>query len=414
MYETMNLSNGVRLVAEHMPGVRTAAVGIWVGAGSRCERRGEYGSAHFIEHMLFKGTASHSAGELAELMDDIGGQCNAFTTRDSTCFYARALDNHLDRASDILAEMFFDSRFNPDDVDNERGVVLDEIDMYEDTPEDLVVERLTGKCFPGSLGRPVLGSAASLAQLTGGSLRAFMAREYRPERVVVSLCGSFTDANVLRLAERFSALPPSAPTRLRPAAYAPGVTARRKSTEQNHFCLGWPGLPVGSEERFTWQILSTVLGEGLSSRLFQTVREKYGLCYAIGSFTASYAETGLFGISTAVGPDTEARALSLIAGEVRRFREDGITPAELARARELCKSNLVMALESTSARMNRLGAAVLQLGRCLSADEVLARYDAVTADDVLSLSRRLLAPEGLSFSAVGRVAPAETYLALLR
>jgi len=414
MYEMLTLPNGLRIAYEHMPSVRSAAVGLWIGVGSRFEKYTEAGSAHFIEHMLFKGTSAHTAGELAGLMDGIGGQCNAFTSRDSTCFYARVLDTHLDMAGDILSEMFFDSLFREEDVRNERGVVLEEIDMYEDAPEDLVVERLVGKVFPGALGRPVLGRKASLDKATGASLREFMQREYRPERIVVSVCGSFGDESIQRLAERFSVLEKGKPSRPARSAYTSAVTLRRKSTEQNHFCLAWPGLSNGHKDRFSWNILSAILGGGMSSRLFQTVREQHGLCYSIGSFTASYEETGLIGVSTAVNKDAEQKALTLIGQEVRRFCEDGLLPGELDRARESMKSNVVMAMESSSARMNRLGASVLQLGGCLSADEVIERYDAVTEEDVLRLARANLCPEQMSFSAVGRLAEQDVYLPLLR
>ena len=414
MYEMLTLPNGLRIVYEHMPSVRSAAVGLWIGVGSRYEKYTEAGSAHFIEHMLFKGTKNHSAGELAGLMDGIGGQCNAFTSRDSTCFYARVLDTHLDMAGDILSEMFFDSLFREEDVKNERGVVLEEIDMYEDAPEDLVVERLVGKVFPGALGRPVLGRKASLENATGASLRAFMEREYRPDRIVVSVCGSFTDESIRRLAERFSVLLPGKITKPSKSIYTPACTLRRKPTEQNHFCLAWKGLPTGHPDRFAWNIMSAILGGGMSSRLFQTVREKNGLCYSIGSFTASYEETGLFGVSTAVNRDSEEKALSLVGQEVRRFCDDGLLPGELDRARESMKSNVVMAMESSSARMNRLGASVLQLGGCLSADDVIERYDAVTEEDVLRLARESLRGEYLSFSAVGRLAGEEDYLRLLK
>ena len=259
MYEIITLPNGVRIAHEKMSGVRSAAVGIWVGVGSRYEKRGEEGSAHFIEHMLFKGTAHSTAAELAGRMDAIGGQVNAFTSRDSTCFYARVLDSHLDEASDILCEMFFDSLFSESDVVNERGVVLEEIDMYRDTPEDIVVEQLMGRIFPGALGKPVLGRPASLNGMTGASLRAFKEREYSPERIVVSVCGSFTEDNLARLCSRFSALAPSRPAACRKSAYTPAVVVKRKATEQNHFCLSFPGLPDGDADRFSWQVLSMVL-----------------------------------------------------------------------------------------------------------------------------------------------------------
>ncbi len=414
MYEIMTMPNGVRIAYEKMDGVRSASVGIWVGVGSRYEKADEEGSAHFIEHMLFKGTVTSTAAELAGRMDAIGGQVNAFTTRDSTCFYARVLDSHLDEVSDILCEMFFDSLFSEDDVRNERGVVLEEIDMYRDTPEDLVVEQLMGKVFPGALGKPVLGRVASLNGMTGASLRAFKEREYSPDRTVVSVCGSFTDANLQKLADRFSALAPTHPGKCRKSAYKSAVIAKRKATEQNHFCLSFPGLPDGSESRFAWQVLSMALGGGMSSRLFQTVREKHGLCYSIGSFTSSYEEAGMLAISTAVGRDAEMKALALIRREVETFRNDGITDEELRRARELIKSGIILSLESSSSRMNRLGSSLLTLGKCLTADEIIERYDAVTKDDVLALSRELLDPAHMAFSAVGRLAPTEKYLTVFQ
>ena len=414
MYDTIILPNGVRVVAESMDGVRSAAVGVWVGVGSRMEKAGESGSAHFIEHMLFKGTTQRNAARLAEDMDALGGQFNAFTTRNSTCFYTHSLDTHLSFASEILAEMFFESLFAQSDVESERGVILDEMGMYLDSPEDLVTEQLISRCFPGALGRPILGRRATLNQFTGESLRSFMQREYLPCRVVVSLSGSFTDRDVQQLCDRFSALTPRPERRLAKAVYKPTTVLKRKSTEQNQLCLAWEGLPIGSDDRFAWQTLSTIFGEGLSSRLFQTVREKFGLCYSIGSFTGSYEETGLFGIGTAVGKDTEMKALSLIRDEVEKIRQDGVTEQELSRARELIKANMVMGLESTTSRMNRIGSGVLQMGSCLSVDEVIDRYDAVTRDDVLRLARQVMVPEKLSFSAVGKVADENAYMEQLR
>lgn len=413
MYEIITLPNGVRIACEHIDTFRSAAVGIWVGVGSRMEKRGEEGSAHFIEHMLFKGTAHSSAEELAGRMDAIGGQVNAFTTRDSTCFYARVLDSHLKEASDILTEMFFDSLFRQEDVENERGVVLEEIDMYRDTPEDLVVEQLMAKVFPGPLGKPVLGKTSSLQKMTGDSLRAFKDREYAPDRIVVSLCGSFTDKDVQHLSDSFMRLSPQRGKATGETAYTCARVYKRKATEQNHICMTWPGLSEGDEERFAMQVMSMILGGGMSSRLFQTVRERNGLCYSIGSFTASYKDTGLFGISTAVGKDAEEKALRLIRQEVDRFASEGVAPQELERARELLKSGVVLSMESTASRMNRLGSSILHLGYCLSQDEVLDRYNEVTADAVSALANQVLQTRGLGFSALGRLAEEAQYEKLL-
>jgi predicted Zn-dependent peptidase len=409
MYEKLTLPNGVRIVFEHMPHVRSAAVGIWVGVGSRNEAAAENGSAHFIEHMLFKGTDQYSAGELAAQMDGIGGQINAYTTRESTCFYARVLDSHLDTAIDLLCGMFFDSRFDQGDVESERGVILEEIGMYDDSPEDMAVERLMAKCFPGALGRPVLGRPATLKAMTGDSLRAFKARHYTPDKLVISLCGSFTDAHIEHLRAWFQGMAcPKCPA-VRQGRYTPAMTTKRKATEQNHLCLGFPGIASDSDRRFALNLLSTVLGGGMSSRLFQTVRERHGLCYSIYTFSASFADTGLFGVATALGKETEQRALGLIRDELHRIQDEPVGQDELDRAREQVKSSVVMALESTSALMNKLGSSELVLGTCLGPDELIARYDAVMRQDVLDIARELLDFSRASFSAVGRVGAPEEY-----
>ncbi|MGI6028390.1 MAG: M16 family metallopeptidase [Candidatus Heteroscillospira sp.] len=413
MHEIITLKNGLRIVHEPMAEVRSAAVGVWIGVGSRFEQKNEGGYAHFIEHLLFKGTSSHTAAQLADVMDGIGGQINAYTTRESTCFYARVLDTHLDTAIDLLGEMFFDSLFAEEDVKSERGVIFEEIDMYDDAPEDMVSERLMLRSFPGALGRPILGTRRSLEGATGEALRDFMSRHYTPDRVVVSLCGSYTADHLRRIAGLFGALEAGNSPNPRRAAYRPCFTLRRKATEQNHLCLGFPGLAGDDERRFALHTMSSILGGGMSSRLFQSVREKHGLCYSIYSFTASHADTGLTGICTALNRGSEQKALSLIFDEIRRFCDCGVTRDELSRAVEQAKSSMIMALESSSTRMNRLGSAFTALGSCLTPDEVIDRYDAVTPEQILALARELFTPEGLSFSAVGRLADADTYKAAL-
>lgn len=409
MYNLLTLPNGVRIVSEPMDAVRSASVGIWVGAGSRCEKTGENGSAHFIEHMLFKGTSQYSAKELAQEMDSFGGQCNAFTARNSTCFYARCPDTHLFKSIDILSAMFFDSRFDEGDVEQERGVIMEEIGMYRDSPEDMVSEQLISSCFPGSLGKSVLGTAKSLKGLTGESLKGFKQREYRPDRVVVSLAGSFTDEHIHAIAKHFSALEPQKKTAWRKAYYKSTFKLKKKATEQNQFCLAWEGLALSDKRRFTWQLLSTIFGEGLSSRLFQTVREKHGLCYSIGSFTASFEETGLFGISTGVNRETELKALQLIRQEVDKLLDEGVTQQEMDRSRELIKASLLLSQESTASRMNRNGAGIMQLGRVRSIEQVTESYDAITCQDVLQLARDIMRKDCFSLSAVGRVGEEESY-----
>ena len=414
MYEKITLPNGARIVFERMEGVRSVSLGIWVGAGSRFERAEEGGSAHFIEHMLFKGTETRTAAQLAEEADALGGQLNAYTTRDNTCFYTRVLDTHLPRAAEVLADMFFRSRFDEADVENEKGVIGEEIDMYEDTPEDVAAENLLAGCFPGALGRPVLGTEETLAGLSGRSLRAFMERTYTAPRIAVALAGSFTGADVDAVARIFAQMPPAEHTEPERSAYAPCLTLREKAVEQNQLVLGFPGLETASEERFAMQLFSNILGGSSSSRLFQTVREKHGLCYSIYSFTAGYQDTGLFAVALAANRQSERRALGLTIDELRRIRDDGVTAAELERAREQVTASILMSLESSASRMNRLGYGELFLpGGALTPDELIERYEAVTLADVRSLAQRTLDFRRASLSAVGRVADGEEYRAAL-
>lgn len=404
MIEQITLENGVRLLTEPMDGVRSAALGFWVGAGSRHEKAGENGAAHFIEHMVFKGTESRSAADIAREMDAIGGQVNAYTTKENTCFYVRSLDTHLPQAADVLCDMFFCSAFRQEDVDTERGVILEEIGMYADNPEDVCSERLAAAVYRGSaLARPILGKRSTLEKMTGESLRAWRDAHYRPEDIVVALAGSFSADDVEDLKERFSALKPSGRPRTKAAAYQSAVTLKKKAIEQNHITLAFPGLPYGDGRRFALQLLSFVLGGGMSSRLWQEVREKRGLCYSIYSYGAGHEDTGLFGIYTALGKETEREALEAILAVVKDLVQDGVTAEELSRAREQSKASVLMGLESTQARMSHLGRSALLTGEILTPDAIIAAYDAVTREDVLALARELFRMENAAFSAVGRV-----------
>ncbi len=414
MYEQITLPNGVRILSEFIPTVRSASLGIWVGTGSRHEKAAENGAAHFIEHMVFKGTKQRTASQIAELTDAMGGQINAYTTKELTCFYARALDIHLEQVLDILCDMVFYSRFDEDDVETERGVILEEIGMYQDSPDDLCSERLFASIYKGfSLGRPILGKAATLRGFTGEFLRAYQSAHYCARDIVVSLAGSFTPALLDGIKARFAHLPAAGGKPLKAARYTPAVTVKRKAIEQNHLTLAFPGLPYGSDERFTLQLLSSILGGGMSSRLFQQVREQKGLCYSIYSYGASYDETGILAVYTALGSQTERKALDTILHIVRDFAEHGPTQADLDRAREQSKANVLMGLESTQARMSHMGRSILRKGQVLSSEQIIAAYDAVTREGVRDLAQRLFDFNRMSLSAVGRVSPAEEYQALL-
>lgn len=414
MYEKLTLQNGVRILHEHIPYVRSVSLGIWVATGSRYESARMSGASHFIEHMLFKGTQTNSAAELASIMDSIGGQTNAFTTKECTCFHGRVLDTHLDQLTDVLCDMFFNSTFNEDDVKNERGVILEEIDMYADTPDDLTSERLFSATYQGSaLARPILGKKTTLRQMTGESLKEYKDAHYCPESVVVAISGSYKPEDIDRLKDRFSALAKSGKNKLTRAEYKPAFTLKRKSLEQNHLTIAFPGLSVTDKNRYALQLLSDILGGGMSSRLFQTLREKRGLCYSIYTYGASYIDTGLFSIYTALSKDTEVEALRVITDEIRRFKDAGVTTDELVRAREQIKANVLMGLESTGTRMHRLARSELYFGYVTDPDAVIAAYDSVSAEDIRRLAQECLDFDKVSFSAVGRVNSVDNYKEIL-
>jgi len=414
MLNIETLPNGTRIVTEKIPGVRSAALGIWVKGGSRMEKEAEGGAAHFIEHMLFKGTAKRSAADIARETDAIGGQINAYTTKECTCFYARVLDNHLAQAMDILWDMVYHSCFQQEAVEVERGVILEEIDMYEDTPDDLCGEKLFQNIYaPSPLARPILGRRETLAPMTGAFLQDFHQRHYRAENTVVVLSGSFQEADAAALRERFSTLASGAPQESDDGRYHSAFVATKKAIEQNHLMLAFPGLGYSSPKRFSMQLLSMILGGGVSSRLFQTVREQQGLCYSIYSYGASYRETGCFCIYTALNAETEAKALGTISQVIRDFLRDGPTQEELSRVREQTKANVVMGMESTQARMSHAGRSLLFNGEILSSQELIAAYDAVSMDSVMELAREVLDWEKVSLSAVGQVREAEAYRGLV-
>lgn len=410
----ITLPNGVRILTEHVPAVSSAALGIWVNAGSREEKASENGAAHFIEHMLFKGTNTCSAREMAQRMDAIGGQVNAFTTKENTCFYARALSSHLHEAADILCGMFFDARFAEEDVRTERGVILEEIGMYADDPADLVMERMAAAIYKGSsLARPILGKKATLEKMDGQWLRAYQRAHYRPDQVVVALAGKFEDSFVEELKDRFSVMEPGPSSRSKAAVYRPALTLKRKSTEQNHLLLAFPSLSDTDPRRFAMQLLSSVLGGGMSSRLFQEIRERRGLCYNIYTYGSGFRELGSFHIYAALNRETEIPALAAIRETVERFTEEGVSDGELNRVRELAKANVLMGLESVTAHMNNLARSALRDEPVRGEEEIIAAYDAVTADQIRQLARETFLWDQVGFSAVGKVDTEEVYRQVL-
>lgn len=410
MYRQVTLPNGARLLTEAVPGARSAALGFFVGVGSCHEGAKENGAAHFIEHMLFKGTHRRTAAQLAKDTDAIGGQFNAYTTKEHTCFYARTLDSHLDRGLDILEDMLFHSKFDPADAQLERGVILEEIGMYEDTPEDLVAERLSAAVYKGSpLARPILGRASTLAGMDGDWLREWQRERYHAGVLVAALAGSFTRAHEERLTRLLASLPAGPLPKVKPAAYHSAVTVKRKAIEQNHLILAFPAPTYLDPRRAQVLLLNSLLGGGCSSRLFQELREERGLCYTVYSYVADHEDTGLIGVYAAVSPDQERQALEAARRVVLELADHGPAREEVDRVREQAKAGLLMGNESVQARMSHLGSSALLYGRVRETQEILDLYDAVTPEQLRALAGELFRMEQASLSAVGRVSPAAEY-----
>jgi predicted Zn-dependent peptidase len=397
------LSSGLRVATEAMPSVRSAALGFFVGAGSRGETVPEAGLSHFLEHLLFRGTDRYGSAEIDQLFDAMGAELNAGTDKESTTVYARMLDQHMPRAFDVMADMVWRPAFR--DVDPEREVVLEEIAMYEDDPQDTVFDVLGEAVFGGHpLGRPIIGRAPVIRDTPVETIAAFHRARYVPASVVIAAAGSVDHDQIVELASKtlgdagIEEMPGIEPA---PADPAPTVRFQRKDTEQCHVCLGAVGLPRGDDRRFASRVLDAIFGGLSSSRLFQAVREQRGLAYSVYSFSGQYADTGQIGLYVGTRPDKVGEAMQVVGEELARLREQPATEEELERARENVKARVVLALESTGARMNRLGASLLFGLPLLETDEVVARFEAVTMDDLRELTDELWAPERLSAAGIG-------------
>jgi predicted Zn-dependent peptidase len=385
-YERTVLPNGVTVITERIASLRSIALGIWVAAGSRDETSAEAGVSHFLEHMMFKGTPTRSASGISEAFDRLGAEVNAFTSEETTCYHARAVDHHGPEAFAILADMVVDSLFEESAALSERQVVLEEIARIEDTPDHKADELFTETLLMGHpLGLSVIGRPETVGTFTGANLRSYTARHYRSGDIIVAAAGNLSHDAIVRMAtEVLAALPvgPRAPRELRVPVGARRLAVATKDLEQAHICWGTLALAANDPDRFAMDLLNSVLGGSMASRLFREIREKRGLVYAVHSYISRHAETGTVTVYAGTRPDNSAEVIHLITEEVAKLLEAGITADELARAKDSVEGSIVLGLENTNRRMMRLGGAEAGSLELLSIDEVMDRYASVTLEDV--------------------------------
>ena len=403
-HQLTELATGERVISERVPGVRSVALGLWIGAGSRDESVARAGVSHFIEHLLFKGSSRYSAQEIAEIFDELGGELNAATSRETTLVYARIPDVGLERAIDVMADMAFRPSFT--DVDSEREVVLEEIAMVEDTPNDLVHDFAAEAVFgTDPLGRPVIGNAGVISTISRRALAGYHRRAYQAEKIVLAAAGNVRHEEIASLlAERrdggatgpgLAARKPASPNG------KPGVRFQRKDTEQYHVCLSAPGISRLDERRFAASLMDAIVGGSASSRLFQEIREKRGMAYSVYSYSSQYADAGQIGVYVGTREDNLAECLEIAVAELSDIARGNVRADELARAKENLKGRILLSLESTTARMTRLGKSTISDTPLLTPEQIVKRLEAVSAGEVAELADALLAPERLSVAGIG-------------
>jgi predicted Zn-dependent peptidase len=401
------LGNGIKILTKKMPHIRSVTMGVWVDVGARDESLKENGLSHLIEHLIFKGTEKRSAFQIAKEFDAIGGQTNAFTTMENTCYHAKVMDTHLDTMVEILSDIFLNSRFDDLDIQRELPVILQEIGMVEDSPDEYI-HILSGKNFWGEhpLGRSILGSRDNIQTFNSDCLETFFQKLYQPDRIVVSAAGNLEHDQLLNLiGPSFEAIKAGNgfPERTPPVG-SMGVDVNQRDLEQVHICLGTHGLPTTDPGRYALSLMNTILGGNMSSRLFQEVREKRGLAYTVYSFISSHVDTGMFGAYAAVEPSKSIETTKLLLEQLFRLKQERVSDNELSGAKEYTKGNMFMASESSENQMVRLAQNEFHFGRNIPLKTIVEKIEAVTADDILQLVNLILEDNALSLTMLGQVA----------
>lgn len=404
MYFKHTLDNGLRIIGEKMENVRSISIGIWFGVGSKYENDTINGISHFIEHMIFKGTKRRTAKDIAEIMDSIGGQLNAFTGKECTCYYAKVLDNHLEIAVDILADMLFNSEFAEEDIYKEKSVIIEEINMYEDSPEDLIYDILYKNVWSNSsIGFPILGNIQTILNINRNMILDYFHKFYVPQNTVISVAGNFDVERLIKLLESYFGkwesknLIHEIPQPVWTSCFIP----QSKDIEQLHLCLGLEAMSISSSKLYPISIFNNALGGGMSSRLFQKIREDKGLAYSVFSYPSLYKDTGIFTIYAAINHSKLEEVYEIIINELENFKKNGITNEELKKFKEQLKGNYILGLESTNSRMSFNGKSELLLNQIETQDEVINKIDAIRLEDVTEVIDEVINFDKLSIAMIG-------------
>lgn len=400
------LKNGVRIVTKKMAQVRSVSMGVWVDVGARDETEAENGLSHFIEHMIFKGTQNRSAYQIAKEFDAIGGHTNAFTSMENTCYHAKVMDTHLETMVEILLDIFLGSIFDPAEIERERAVILQEIGMIEDSPEEYI-HLLASRSFWGdhALGRCIIGTRENISSLTREAIVGYFKRLYQPERIIVCAAGNLDHDHLVDLVgPSFETIAATNhfPKRTTPMGCA-GIATHQRDLEQTHLCLSSPGLAIIDERRYAFSLMNTLLGGNMSSRLFQKIREQRGLAYSVYSFTASHADSGMFGAYAGVDPKNARKTVDLLLGEIRDLINAPVAEDELRDAKEFTKGSLLLSSESVDNQMVRLAQNEIHFHQFIPVSDVLERIEAVSADQIQDLAQTLFKPDRFTFTSLGPI-----------
>ena len=404
MYRKDTLSNGIRVVSETLPKSRSVSIGVWVKVGSRHESPEIGGVSHFIEHMFFKGTEKRSAKDIAIEMDSLGGEMNAFTSQETTTYYAKVVDEHLPVVIEILSDILLGAKFDPLEMEKERKVILEEIKSVEDTPDDYIHELLTNTVWPdNSLGRPILGTRDTIKALKHNDIISYIDSYYHPKEIVISVAGNFEHARLIELLNtHFGKLSRAGvPKNEATPAFTQAVAVKKKQLEQVQLCIGCRGINYMHEDRFVISALNTVLGNSMSSRLFQEIREQNALAYSIYSYVTSYRDTGLLTVYAGTDPSNVLEVVRLVTKELKKIKDEGITPAEELRVKNQIKGGLILSLESSNSHMSRIARQEIYFGKYLSMDDIIKGVEKVTAEQVQRLARQLFSRENIALTILG-------------